>query len=78
MSDETISPIIQLRLDLVYGEGRLSFVMALDYGLTVSPYGVVSVLYRAKLTILRNCKRRIQRRLDGCLFVFILELVQSI
>lgn len=64
LNDETISLIIQLRLGLGYGENKLSVIMARDYGLAISPHGVGNVLRRAKLTVPRTRKRRVQRRLD--------------
>lgn len=64
LDEETTSLIVQLRLGLGYGEDKLAYVLARDYGVTVSHHGVGNVLKRAGLLVPRKKRVRIQRRLS--------------
>jgi len=64
ISEETVSLIIQLRFGMGYGEDALAYVLARDYGVSVSHHGVGNVLKRAGLLEKRRRKVRKSRQLS--------------
>ena len=69
LSEEATSLIVQLRLGLGYGEDKLAFILARDYGITISHHGVGNVLKRAGLLVPRKKRVRTQRQLNDYPYV---------
>lgn len=64
IDEETVSLIVQLRLNLGYGENKLAFILNRDYGIAITHHGVGNVLKRAGLLVKRKRRIRVQRRLS--------------